>query len=140
MKKVMTNQKIVAIVNSITSMQNREDEAIKNGGQKLFGSRTKVTYAIRKNKEKLLELLKPYNEEREILLKECNKEEAQKNNTINIKEGFEEKWQQGIKDLLNIELEVEVHEIPFQEVEGLSLGMSDMEAIDFMLTDPEEFK
>ena len=139
MKKIMTNKEMVETVNRIAAMQDREDGIIKRGGQKLFGNKTKVTYAIRKNKEKLLSLLKPYNEEREALLKECNEEEAQRNETVKIKKDCREAYEEGMKGLLEIEVEADIHMIQFEEVEGLELSTNDMEAIEFMLTAPEGF-
>lgn len=139
MKKMMTNKEMVEAVNRIVAMQEREDEVIKMGGQKLFGNKTKITYAIRKNKEKLLSLLKPYNEEREALLKECNEEEAQKNRSVKIKKDCREAYDEGLKELLEIEVEVNIHMIQFEEIEGLELSTNDMETIDFMLTAPEGF-
>lgn len=139
MKKMMTNKEMVETVNRIVAMQERENGIIERGGQKLFGNKTKVTYAIRKNKEKLLDLLKPYNKEREALLKECNEEEARRNGAVKIKKDCRETYDEGMKELLEIEVEADVHMVKFEEIEGLELSTNDMEAIEFMLTAPEGF-
>lgn len=140
MKKTMTNNEMVNTVNRIVAMQDREENLIKMGGQKLFGNKTKVTYAIRKNKENLLNLLKPYEEEREALVKECSEEGTQKNGSVKIKETHQDTYREGMKELLEIAVEADVHMIEFEEIEGLELSMNDMEAIEFMLTDPKDFK
>ena len=49
------------------------------------------------------------------------------------------KWDKEIGELLNIEVEADIHMVKFEEVDGLSLSMNDLEAIDFMLEAPEGF-
>ena len=56
-----------------------------------------------------------------------------------IRKDCTEKWNKEINELLNIEVEADIHMVKFEEVEGLSLSMDDLEAIDFMLEAPEGF-
>ena len=66
MKKVMKNSEMVNIVNGLVAMQERETKS----GEKIFPGRIRVIYAIKKNKERLVSLLTPYEESRKELLEE----------------------------------------------------------------------
>lgn len=133
MRTKMTNKEMLETVNRIVDMQNREDTK----QEKIFGSKIKALYAIKKNKDKLIQLLKPYDESRKELLEECNKTEAQLNNLIDIKNDCKEKWKKNMDELMEIEVDVDIHTIKFSELEGLDLSINDFEAIEFMLEDPE---
>lgn len=135
MKKTMTNGEMVAAVNRIVEMQNREAE----NHEKIFGGCIKVNYAIRKNKEKLLALLKPYDDSRNDLLEECKAGEADEKGTVKIRKDCAKKWVDGLEELQGIEVEVDVHMIKFADIEKLQLSLNDLEAIDFMLEAPEGF-
>ena len=136
MIKTMTNAEMVSAVNRITAMQQREAE----NKEKIFGDCIMVNYAIRKNKEKLLNLLKPYSESMNDLLEACRAAELDKDGNVKIRKDCINKWNSGIKELQNIELEVDVHMVKFADIKGLKLSMDDLEAIDFMLEPPEDFK
>ena len=136
MIKTMTNAEMVSAVNRIAAMQSRETE----NKEKIFGEHITVNYAIRKNKEKLLNLLKPYSESMNDLLEACRAAELDKDGNVKIRKDCINKWNSGIKELQNIELEVDVHMVKFADIKGLKLSMDDLEAIDFMLEPPEDFK
>ena len=133
MERKMTNGEMINTVNRIVDMQNREEKA----GTKLFSDRVKVLYAIKKNKDKLTQLLKPYEEARQELLQECQVQEESEDGRIKIRKDCIGKWNKAIEELLGIENAVEIHMVDFSELEGLSLSMNDMEAIDFMVREPE---
>lgn len=132
----MTNAEMVAAVNKITSMQEREEK----DGKKLFGSKIKIVYAIKKNKEKLLQLLKPYEEARVELIKEHGTNAALTDGVLEIRKDRKEQWSKAMKELLDIEADVDIFTVNFTELDGLSLSLNDMDAIDFMVKAPEEFK
>lgn len=132
----MTNAEMVAAVNKITSMQEREEK----DGKKLFGSKIKIVYAIKKNKEKLLQLLKPYEEARVELIKEHGTNAALTDGVLEIRKDRKEQWNKAMKELLGIEADVDVFTVNFTELDGLSLSLNDMDAIDFMVDASEEFK
>lgn len=134
MKKMMKNSEMVSIVNQLTAMQKRETES----GVKLFPERICVVYTIKKNKEQLISLLAPYEEARNELLQEYGTK-ADENGTVSVRKDCAGKWNKEMNELLNIEAEVDVHMIQFNEIDGLSLSMDDLEAIDFMLEAPEGF-
>ena len=131
----MTNAEMVAAVNKITSMQEREEK----DGKKLFGSKIKIVYAIKKNKEKLLQLLKPYEEARVELIKEHGTNAALTDGVLEIRKDRKEQWNKAMKELLDIEADVDIFTVNFTELDGLSLSLNDMDAIDFMVKAPEEF-
>ena len=132
----MTNAEMVAAVNKITSMQEREEK----DGKKLFGSKIKIVYAIKKNKEKLLQLLKPYEEARVELIKEHGTNAALTDGALEIRKDRKEQWNKAMKELLDIEADVDIFTVNFTELDGLSLSLNDMDAIDFMVDASEEFK
>lgn len=135
MKKTMTNAEMVTAVNRIIGMQNREEQQ----GTKLFSDKVKINYAIKKNKDKLMNLLKPYDESREELYRVCKTNEPDEEGKVKIRKDCAEKWSDGLKELQEIEAEVDVHMIRFADIEKLPLSMNDLEAIDFMLEAPEGF-
>ena len=128
MKKTMKNSEMVNIVNGLVAMQERE----------MFPGRIRVIYAIKKNKERLVSLLAPYEESRKELLEEYGTK-ADENGLVSVRKDCVEKWNKEIGELLNIEVEADIHMIKFEEIDGLSLSMNDLEAIDFMLEAPEGF-
>ena len=132
----MTNAEMVAAVNKITSMQEREEK----DGKKLFGNKVKIVYAIKKNKETLLRLLKPYEEARVELLKEHGTNAALTDGVLEIRKDRKEQWNEAMKELLGIEADVDIFAVNFAELDGLSLSLNDMDAIDFMVDASEEFK
>lgn len=136
MKKTLRNIDIVNIVNRIEAMQKREEE----NHEKILKDCIKVNYAIIKNKEKLLDLLKPYNESREQLLNECKSGEPDASGTVRIRKDCMGKWNDGMKELQEIEVEADIHMVKFATVEKLGLSMNDLEAISFMTEDPEGFE
>jgi len=125
----MTNKDMVAAVNSIEEMKNREED----GNKVLFPGRVKVTYAIRKNKAKLEAALKPYNEERDELLAKCIDEEAQATGELKLKEECKVEWEAGIEELLNIAVDVDIHLIKLDDIADLDLSFADVDALDFMI-------
>ena len=136
MKKIMTNREMMETVNRIILMQDREEK----NKEKIFGDRITVNYAVKKNKDMLIQVLKPCDEARKELLEECNKKEAQLNDRIDIKNDCKEKWKKSMDELLGIEVEVDVRMIKLSDIEGLKLSTNDLEAIDFMIEEPENLR
>lgn len=133
MLKKMTNKDVISTVNRIIALQEREEKA----GVKLFKDKIKVVYAIKKNKDKLEQLLKPFTDTRAELLAECNKAEANKNGTIDIKLDCVDRFNKEMTALLDIEVDAEIHTVKFSDIDGLELSMNDLEAIDFMIEEPD---
>jgi len=122
----LTNNEMLLAYNRLQNMQDREQEEKKI----LFPHKAKVTYAIRRNKAKLEAALKPFNEEREVLLKTCSDPE---NSETGIKEECANDWKDGVNQLLELTEDVDVRMISIDELEDCDLSIADMEAIDFMI-------
>ena len=113
MKKMMKNSEMVNIVNGLVAMQERETKS----GEKMFPGRIRVIYAIKKNKERLVSLLTPYEESRKELLEEYGTK-ADENGLVSVRKDCTEKWNKEINELLNIEVEADIHMVKFEEIDG----------------------
>lgn len=131
MIKKMTNAELVSRVNAIREMQEREA----GSKEKLFGNKIKANYALKKNKELFTNLLKPYEESLKDLVAECCSEEGVKDNKIIVKNECVQRWNSAITELLKIEMDVDVCTVKIDDLDGLSMSMTDMETIDFMIED-----
>lgn len=101
----------------------------------------KVSYALAKNIAKIEKELEIYNSERQKLLdKYCTKDEngrnkIDKNNQLKIQEEYLKDWEQDIKELQNIELEIDIHKFKIDELNGYNMAPSELMAIDYMIED-----
>lgn len=99
----------------------------------------KLSFAVAKNLNKLREHYKDYEEARNKLLdlynvKDDKKEPAYKaTGNIEIEKESVEDWNKDVAELLEIEVEVDVHEVGFVVIEQLELSVTDAEAIQFMI-------
>ncbi|MBP1889876.1 hypothetical protein J2Z53_001459 [Clostridium moniliforme] len=98
----------------------------------------KVSYAIGKNIGKIESELKHYNNEREkIVEKYCEKDEEGnlkiENGNYVIKEDEKENWEKDMKELQDIEVDVDVHKFKLELLNGYDMTASEMMCIDFMI-------
>lgn len=99
----------------------------------------KVSYALAKNIAKIEKELEIYNSERQKLLdKYCVKDEngqnkIDENNQLKIQEVYLKDWDQDIKELQNIELEIDIHKFKLEELNGYNMTPSELIAIDYMI-------
>lgn len=99
----------------------------------------KVSYALAKNISKIEKELEIYNSERQKLLdKYCIKDEngenkVDENNQLKIQEEYLKDWNQDIKELQNIELEIDIHKFKLEELNGYNMTPSELIAIDYMI-------
>jgi len=99
----------------------------------------KLSFAVAKNLNKLRDHYKDYEEARNKLLdlynvKDENKEPAYKaTGNIEIAKESVTDWNKDATELLEIEVEVEVHSVSFPVIEQLELSVADAEAIRFMI-------
>lgn len=99
----------------------------------------KVSYALAKNISKIEKELDIYNSERQKLLdKYCIKDEhgenkVDENNQLKIQEEYLKDWNQDIKELQNIELEIDIHKFKLEELNGYNMTPSELIAIDYMI-------
>lgn len=99
----------------------------------------KVSYALAKNIAKIEKELEIYNSERQKLLdKYCVKDENGKNkvdenNQLKIEEEYLKDWEKDIKELQNIEVEMDIHKFKLEELNGYNMTPSELIAIDYMI-------
>lgn len=92
----------------------------------------KVSYAIAKNIGKIESELKIYYKEREKLIdKYAQKDDkgnisADDNGQIAFKEESIEDWNKGIKELLSIENDIDIHKFKLEQLEGYSLTPAEL--------------
>lgn len=135
MKKVLRNSELVAIVNNIFSMKEREKQS--GSGAKLS---LRVNYALNKNFKKISKEIEPYEEARKEIIEKYNNPRA-KEGAIDILPANKKKYNEEIKELLAIENDVEVHMISYEDLENCNgLLISDLEALEFMVTETEAEK
>lgn len=112
MKIKMTNREIVGTILKL-------DQFIAKDKETPF----KLSYAITKNLKTLWEENKPYEVERQ---------------KINAKKTSDASKEKMLKDLLEIENEVEVHSVPSDVCENCGLSAKDILAIEFMFEESAE--
>lgn len=99
----------------------------------------KVSYAIAKNMTKIQSELKVYNEQRGKLVdKYADKDEQGKTkmigqNQILIQPENVENWAKDINDLLDIEIELDIHQFPLALLDNSSMKPAEFMAIDYMI-------
>lgn len=99
----------------------------------------KLTYAIARNLRKLDDVNKDFVETRNKLLDKYNvKDETGnpayiKSGSIEISEEGKKDWEKDIEELLDVEIEVDIHEVDYSIIEGLNLSVESVLAIDFMI-------
>ena len=105
----------------------------------------KLTYAIARNIKMLNAAVETFDEIKKKLLDEYaikdsegNIEVDEHDSSITVKDGKGEEFSAKVKELLDIDVNINVHMVPFEVVESLNLSVTDMFAIDFMLDAPKE--
>lgn len=121
----LSNRKIVNVINGI-------------GPIATMSMPVKASYAISKNIIKLEKEAEIYNIEREKLLdKYAEKDEEGKliteGGNINIKAECITDWNRDITELLNIEVEVDVHTFNVEHLINCNMSVEEIKLIDFMI-------
>lgn len=148
MTKKMTNGELIKAYNGLFAVQKTEEVYRRRTGKPLLGGRIKLTYAIKKNMKTILDKLTPYNESREELIKEYRDQEAEAawakeqmekkdGATTETKEIYregktKEEFETKQKELLEIEVETDIHTVKMEILDGLDLDSEDLEAFWFM--------
>lgn len=148
MVKKMTNLEMVSALNSLVSLQKVEKEVFEKKGKRLLQGRVKISYAINKNLSSLGNALKPYNETMNKLNGEMRDIEAEKKAVEEAeKEGknpgeVEMIFRPGIKrgdylekrkEILDIETDVDIHEVDIELFDGIELNSSEIGVLMFMI-------
>ncbi|WP_297428872.1 DUF1617 family protein [Clostridium sp.] len=120
----ITNRKILEDMNTLKAVS-----------QKQFP--VKVSYAIAKNISKIDSELKIYEKERQKLIEQYS--ERDEGNKIisdesgNVKFADVDGWNKDIKELLDIENEIEIHKFKFEELGNLNISAEELRVIDYMI-------
>lgn len=101
----------------------------------------KISYAIAKNVAKIESNLKIYNKEKQKLIDKYSvKDEDEKtivdeNGQITIQKEFLENWNEDIKELQSIEVEIEIHKFSINDLFNSSIAMSpgELMILDYMI-------
>ena len=135
MIKKMNNSEIIARINGINKMQERD----KANNLHLFGENMRVLYGIFKNKQTLIEHLKPYNDALSSLVEECGVKfnDGDLGREIEVPEENKLKWVSSIDKLQKIIVDVPVFQVELKDIEDANFTMEDFEIIGFMISDPE---
>lgn len=127
MKKQLTNETIVNSINILGELNNAKLPI-------------KVAYAITKNVNKINSEIKPYNIEKlKLLDKYAEKNEKGEiiieNGHFKIKEECVENWNKEIKELLEIENEIDIHMIKLDDLlnSNYNISPAELSAIAFMI-------
>lgn len=96
----------------------------------------KLMYAINRNLDHLRTAVKPFETSRqEIISKYFEADETGKPVLI---DGKKEIAESEMSELLEIEIEVEVHKIPLDMIDGIEVSGEEFDAIDFMIEGGEQ--
>lgn len=101
----------------------------------------KISYAIAKNVAKIESNLKIYNKEKQKLIDKYSvKDEEEKtivdeNGQITIQKEFLQNWNEDIKELQSIEVEIEIHKFNINDLFNSSIAMSpgELMILDYMI-------
>ena len=99
----------------------------------------KVSYAIAKNLSKIEAELNIYNKEKQKLIDQYGKRDE--NGQIEVDEAEHVifpvenlvNWNKSIRELLDIENEVDIHKFSIKELEGFSMSPLELRVIDYMI-------
>lgn len=124
----LTNRKIVNDANFLGTLTNKQLPI-------------KVSYAIAKNVSKIEKELDLYNKERQKLVdKYCIKDEKgnnkiDENNQLKIADENLDDWNKSINELLDIEIEIDIHKFNINDLLNSNLDMtpSEIMLIDYMI-------
>lgn len=124
----LTNRKIVNDANFLGTLTNKQLPI-------------KVSYAIAKNVSKIEKELEIYNKEKQKLVdKYCIKDEKgnnkiDENNQLKIADESLDDWNKSINELLDIEIEIDIHKFNINDLlnSNLDITPSELILIDYMI-------
>lgn len=129
MIKQMSNADIIYCVNGISEIQNRE----KNEKNNILGTKVKAFYTLIKNKQTMIDLLKPYQDALKAIMEEYGVSVDQKTGNFNIEKSAISEFNAKIADLRKIVVEVPVTTMAMEDIDGSTLTLTEFEYISFMI-------
>lgn len=129
MIKQMSNADIIYCVNGISEIQNRE----KNEKRNILGTKVKAFYTLIKNKQTMIDLLKPYQDALKAIMEEYGVSVDEKTGNFNIEKSAISEFNAKIADLRKIVIEVPVTTMSMEDIDGSTLTLTEFEYISFMI-------
>lgn len=129
MIKQMSNADIIYCVNGITEIQNRE----KNEKCNILGTKVKSFYTLIKNKQTMIDLLKPYQNALEAIMEEYGVSVDEETGNFKIEESVISEFNAKIADLRRIVVEVPVTTMTMEDIDGSNLTLTEFGYISFMI-------
>ena len=129
MIKQMSNADIIYCVNGISEIQNRE----KNEKNNILGTKVKAFYTLIKNKQTMIDLLKPYQDALKAIMEEYGVSVDEKTGNLNIEKSAISEFNAKIADLRKIVVEVPVTTMAMEDIDGSNLTLTEFGYISFMI-------
>ena len=129
MIKQMSNADIIYCVNGISEIQNRE----KNEKNNILGTKVKAFYTLIKNKQTMIDLLKPYQDALKAIMEEYGVSVDEKTGNFNIEKSAISEFNAKIADLRKIVVEVPVTTMAMEDIDDSTLTLTEFGYISFMI-------
>ena len=125
MKKILTNREIFTIGNAFEGAFQNDERYLP----------AKINFKIEKNKKNILDKMNGIEESRIKTIREFGEE---KDGQIQIPNEKVEEVNKEIAELFDIEQEMNIFMISFEDIENLEFTSAEMSALLFMIEDPED--
>jgi hypothetical protein len=125
MKKILTNREIFTIGNAFEGAFQNDERYLP----------AKINFKIEKNKKNILDKMNEIEESRIKTIREFGEE---KDGQIQIPNEKVEEVNKEIAELFDIEQEMNIFMISFEDIENLEFTSAEMSALLFMIEDPED--
>jgi hypothetical protein len=129
MIKQMSNADIIYCVNGITEIQNRE----KNEKCNILGTKVKAFYTVIKNKQVMIDLLKPYQDALKAIMEEFEVSVDEETGNFRIEKSVIPEFNSKIADLQKIVVDVPVTTMAMEDIDGSNLTLTEFGYISFMI-------
>lgn len=125
MKKILTNREIFTIGNAFEGAFQNDERYLP----------AKINFKIEKNRKNILDKMNEIEESRIKTIREFGEE---KDGQIQIPNEKVEEVNKEIAELFDIEQEMNIFMISFEDIENLEFTSAEMSALLFMIEDPED--
>lgn len=125
MKKILTNREIFTIGNAFEGAFQNDERYLP----------AKINFKIEKNKKNILDKMNEIEESRIKVIREFGEE---KDGQIQIPNEKVEEVNKEIAELFDIEQEINIFMVLFEDIENLEFTSAEMSALLFMIEDPED--
>lgn len=129
MIKQMSNADIIYCVNGISEIQNK-DKIEKNN---ILGTKVKAFYTVIKNKQTMIDLLKPYHDALKKIMDEYGVSVDKENGKFQIEKSVIPEFNAKIAELQNIIVDVPVSTMTMDDIDGSALTFTEFGYISFMI-------